>query len=218
MSHALIRKLNPSVQTLVIDNASPVDPKPYAEPEMWFRTPDALGHFFHDATRDPPPRDGPGRGHALGWSIAMAMDFQRGVYIEADSLFRLPVSWGFDQMTSNVACQPRCKYYAKDWHVWWVRDLKWFREFDFIRRYDWPNRKGEPLEEAGEIIYANIFGSHAQPLPIRGERGDAIGLNVSNVGQLYPDGIDIATHVGTEFYHHVLRAWGHADISEKFTP
>lgn len=220
VSQALIRKLNPGVHTLVIDNASPIDPRPYADPDMWFRTPDAIGHFFHDVRgiNGKPPRDGPGRAHTLAWSIAMAMGYERGVYIEADALFFRPVEWGFSQMTKPIACQPRGAYYELDWHVWWIRDFKWFREFDFIGKYDWQNRVGEPGgEPAGEKIYIRIFGDNAQPLPIRGERGDALQLSGANFDQHFPDGIDLLTHVDIGTFQWVLWKMGHGELASRLT-
>lgn len=225
VSHALVRRLNPDCDLLVIDNGSLVDPRAYATPDLWFHYPHSIGHFVHGTQDGTTPRDGPGRGHAAAWSIAMASGYERGVYLEGDTLFAHPVEWGFSQMTKPVACQPGCRRqsdhlkffigYETDWHIWWVNDLKWFKTFDFLGQYDWPNRKGEPREESGETLYQNIFGEHLQTLPVRGARGDAIGLTVGNYAEFYPGGCDIITHVSREAYAHFLNQIGHPDLVEK---
>lgn len=217
ISHNLIRRLNPDCDVMVIDNGSPVDPKDYVVPDLWFRFDSPIGHFFHGGINGAPPRDGPGRAHSVAWSIAIAAGYDRAAYIEADTLFRHPVEWAFQQMTKPVACQPGCRYYEVDWHAWFVRDLRWFKEFDFVGKYNWPSRVGEPGgEAAGEILYQRIFGEHLETLPIRGERGDAIGLTLENIHQLYPDGCDIITHVDTDCYAEFLRMNGHEDLIALF--
>ncbi len=218
IQQALTRRLNPDCDMLVVDNCSPVDPRPYADPDcLWFRFRDAIGHYFHGGINGAPPRDGPGRAHSVAWSIAIAAGYARAAYIEADALLTLPVQWAFDRMTKPIAAQPPCRYYSYDWHCWFVRDLRWFKDFDFVGKYDWQNRRGEPGgEPAGEILYAQIFGDHLEALPIRGERGDAIGLTVENYDSLYPDGCDIITHVDTDCYAHFLKRNGHEDLIARF--
>ncbi len=217
ISNALIKRLNPDCDVMVIDNGSPLDPKQYAEANLWFRFDSAIGHYFHGGINGAPPRDGPGRAHSVAWSIAIAAGYARAAYVEADCLFSLPVRWMFERMTKPIGAQPACKYYAYDWHVWAVNDLRWFKDFDFVGKYDWPSRVGEQGgEPAGEILYQRIFGDHLEALPIRGERGDAIGLTVENYDSLYPDGCDIITHVDTDCYAHFLKQNGHADLIERF--
>src|SRR5262249_32947597 len=132
----------------------------------------------------------------------------------ADALFFLPVEWGFSQMTKPVACQPAGKYYALDFHVVWWRDLKWLKEFDFFGRYDWQNRVGEPGgEPAGEDIWIKILGDHVEPLPVRGERGDALGLYVGNFDKHFPNGIDLCTHVDIGTFQWVLWKMGHGEFA-----
>lgn len=212
VSQALIRRLNPDADILTIDNNSPIDPRPYAQPDgLWFKFRDSIGHYFHDGKA---ARDGPGRGHSVAWSIAMAAGYDRAAYVEADCLLAKPAQWAFDQMVKPVAAEPGCKYYPEaDWHAWFVRDLRWFKAFDFVGKYDWPSRVGEPGgEPPGELIYLRIFGDELQTLPLRGGRGDAIGLTLGNFHQLYPDGIDIVTHVDTDVYCEFLRVNGHEDM------
>lgn len=219
VSHALIRRLNPDAHTLVIDNGSEIDPWEYAQPDLYFRFPERIGHFFHDFHGMPDgsvPRDGPGRAHCMAMQIAMEAGYDRAVYIEADALFAKPVEWGFAQMTTPVACQPACMYYKLDWHVVWFRDLKWLKTFDFPGRYDWQNRTGEPGgEPAGEVIWHQILGDNVASLPVRGTRGESISLDENNYWMFYPDGCDLVTHVSTATCAHFLKMNGHPDLADR---
>lgn len=120
----LVQRLNPGIDVLLIDNASPLSLQPYltGTPYGWagLQLPDegytpahstiltahhtvavfnsAIGHFNHDRHREPPPRDGPGRAISTALSIAMASGYERAAYIEGDCLCFRPVSWGFDYM------------------------------------------------------------------------------------------------------------------------
>ena len=216
VSRKLIQKLNPGVDTLVVDNGSPIGPSQWADSTLWFHFDEPIGHFFHDVhgINGKPPRDGPGRAHTVAMAIAEAAGYDRAVYIEADALFFRPVEWGFSQMTKNVACQPAGKYYALDFHVMWWRDLKWAKEFDFWGKYDWQSRVGEPGgEPAGEDVYIKIFGDAIEALPVRGERGDALGLYTGNYDRLFPDGIDLLTHVDVPTFQWVLFKMGHGELA-----
>ena len=149
----------------------------------------------------------------------MASGYDRAVYIEADALFAHPVEWGFERMTKHVACQPGGKYYQADWHIWWVNDLRWFREFDFVGKYDWRRRVGGPGGEPdAEDLYRTIFGDQLELLPVRGDRGDATSLDHTNLEQQYPGGMDLITHVSFETYARWLELLGQADLARRLVP
>lgn len=237
VSHALARKLNPDCDFLVVDNASPLPAWSWCDAarERWHTHPlfpmseevipitdrntlvrfhESIGHFFHGRTDGGKALDGPGRAHSLALNMAMQAGYDRAAYIEADALFRRPVSWAFDRMTKPVGCQPKCRYYELDWHVVFFKDLAWLREFDFVGKYDWKNRVGEPGgEPAGEVIWQRILGEHVEGLPLVGDRGDAVGLCTGNIDQLYPGGVDVLTHVDAATYQFWLVQQGHADLS-----
>ena len=118
VSHALIRKLNPDADLLVMDNASPVDPmqclpgkwqhyglEPMSDdvpfitrPRSVVRFAEAIGHFQYGGTMD-----GPGRAYMRALEIAMASGYDRFCYIESDCLVSLPAEWWFDRMKKPVA-------------------------------------------------------------------------------------------------------------------
>lgn len=155
----------------------------------------------------------------MALAIAMASNYDRAVYIEADALFALPVAWGFDQLTKPIGCQPSCGYYSADWHVWWIKDLKWFRAFDWWGKYDWPNRVGDRRgEPAGEVLYERIFSEHLQRLPVRGNRGEVLRLNAHNYHALFPRGCHIVTHVDAHCAEVFLADNGFHDLIPKLYP
>lgn len=241
----LIRRLNPEADLLVIDNASPVDPEqfvagdwakcnlrpmseivPLLEPgahvgakaPALVRYHESLGHFFHGHTHGRPVRDGPGRAHSLALRMAEAAGYDRACYIEADCLFRRPVGPIMDAMTKPVGCQRRIDspaYGYLDWHVWPIADMAWLKAFDFVSRYDWKNRVGEPGgERPGEYVYEDIFGDHLEVLPIDVVRGDVYALTAANLNRLFPRGVDGLTHVPMDCFALALRQWGFVDIAE----
>lgn len=241
VSHELIKRLNPEADILVIDNASPLDPVPFTrskwtecqlspmselvpdlEPgaHVGSRTPamvhfhESLGHFFHGHSHGRAVRDGPGRAHSLALQMALQAGYSRACYIEADALFRWPVEWCFAQMTKPVGCQPRCAYGYLDWHVWPIKDMAWMRAFDFVGRYDWRNRVGEPGGEAvGEQVYADIFGDNLEVVPMSGIRGDTVALTAHNLREHFPEGSDYLTHVQLDCFALWLEMVGHGDLA-----
>ena len=236
----LVRRLNPGIDILVIDNASPLDPfqfvdrigwdfqqlrpigevsapsipKPSALPgQSMVRFAESLGHFFHGHTFGGEVRDGPGRAMTLALSMAMREGFDRAAYIEADALYRHPLSWGFDRMTAPVACQPETTYGYLDWHVWWIKDLPWFEQFRFLEKYDWANRKGEAGgEPVAENVYRDILWPHVEPLPVTGVRGETIALGAADIERHFPAGMDLITHVTIDTFARWLEINGHADL------
>lgn len=231
---ALIDRLNPDLDILLIDNASPIDPLPWL-PGAWddfgvclatdgpipvkpagrslMRFPDAIGHFHHNKGEDPPPRDGPGRSNMTSLQIAYASGYERSVYQETDCLFVRPYEEGFSQLTGKVGCQGRTLQGYLDWNIRYHADLPWLRDFQFVEKYAWQDRigdfRGEPV---GEIIYANILGEHLQVLPMRGCRAGMHGLTAENMHQSYPDGIEWVTHGDQPCFEEFLRYTGFDDL------
>lgn len=230
----LIDRLNPDLDILLIDNASPVDPLPFL-PGNWddmgvclstdgpipvkppgrtvMRFPDSLGHFHVDKQRDPPPKDGPGRSNMTSLRIAYASGYERSVYQETDCLFVRPYEEGFSQLTKKVGCQDKTAQGYLDWNIRYHADLPWLRDFQFVERYDWPNRvgdfRGEPV---GEIIYADILGEHLQVLPMRGCRAGMAGVHADNLRERFPDGIEWITHADERGFEEFLKYTGCDDL------
>lgn len=246
VNQRLLRRLNPEADFLVIDNASPLEPTQFTPDVAWIsmqlepmdeyvpelppnvganagalvRFAESLGHFFHGHTDNRPVRDGPGRAHDRALRIAQCSGYRSACYVEADALFRRPVQWCFDQMSGPVGCQPRCAYGYLDWHVWPVKDVAWLvSDFDFLGRYDWKSRVGEPGgEKCGEHVYADIFGEHLEVVPMTGIRGDTVALTEANFGQHGAADFDYITHVSLRTFALWLEATGHGDLAPELFP
>ncbi len=216
VSHELLTRLNPGVDRLVIDNASPLDPRRFATGCDYYHLKDSIGHFSPTyATERVKPKDGPGRAHTYAWQIAASLGYQRTFYCEADCLFAHPAEWGFAQMTKRIGAQPGVPAYGYkfDWHVVWVADIQWFvHGLKFPEKYGWETRTRHP---AGEVVYQEIMGEEVQELPVRGIRGETVGLNETNYREHFPDGCDLITHAPHGAQSIFLNDIGHADLVEK---
>ncbi len=218
VSQALLRRLNPGADYMLVDNASPLDPRQFATGHnFFFQFPESIGHFSPSyLTERDDPRDGPGRAHTYAWGIAHGLGYQRTFYCEADCLFAKPAEWGFQQMTKRIGCQPGVTQYgySRDWHVVWVSDIPWFvQDFDFPTKYAWETRTQH--SPAGEHLYEQILGEEAEILPVTGIRGETVGLSGANFRQHFPTGCDLVTHIDNAGHAEFLRSAGHEDLIEK---
>lgn len=235
----LIDRLNPDLDYLMIDNASPIDPLPWL-PGEWLdggiclppgterglgtiperparrtllRFPDSLGHFHADEGREPAPMDGPGRAIMVGLRIAHKYGYERVVHQGIDTLVNVTYDSLFDQMTQPTACLPDTPDGYPEWDVWPIKDLKWLIDFQFIEKYNWPEQKpdwmGSPV---GEVQYAELLKDHYGVIPLRGCRGAMSKTYATNMRERYPDGIDFYTHGGIEDFTMCLELMGHADL------
>lgn len=217
VSHALLRRLNPEADFLVLDSASPLDPRRFVTGCDYYHFKDSLGHFSpsYAAERDN-PRDGPGRAHAYAWRMAYGLGYKRTFYCEADCLFSKSAAWGFQQMTKCIGCQPGVPQYGYgfDFHVVWIADIPWFvNDLGFPAKYAWETRTA--ADPAGEALYIDIAGPQMQALPVRGIRGETVGLCGANFHQHFPNGCDLTTHVDTAAHAEFLKMNGHADLIER---
>lgn len=235
---ALIDRLNPDIDYLLIDNASPIDPLPWL-PGAWgdlgvclpagteklgrvpvtasrralLRFPDSLGHFNTDRGREPPPMDGPGRAIMTGLQIAYAYGYERVVHQGIDTLCAVSYDSLFDRMSQPTACLPDTPAGYPEWDIWPIKDLRWLIDFQFIEKYAWPTQKPDWLGGViGERQYAEILNGHYDVIPLRGCRGDMAGIDANNMREKFPDGIDWATHVSPDGFRLFLEMTGHADL------
>lgn len=224
----LVQRLNPGIDILMIDNASPLGPekwlpgwpvgdldpegtpRPVVTPRSIMRFGDAIGHLHYDREKDPPPRDGPGRGMMTALRIAHMSGYSRAVYVESDCLFAKPVSWGFERMTRMTACCPRLPGGYLDWQVWWIADLPALLSTGFVERYDW--RRRHAGERPGELLYEELLGEGLEVLPVRGGRGSHYRMLAGDV-MAWPGGIDYITHADRAAYCAFLERNGHGDLA-----
>jgi hypothetical protein len=208
----LLERLNPDSDILLIDNASPLDPfrfVPYETFTLYLRFAQAIGHMA-PAYRDerPNPKDGPGRAIMTALRLAMELGYDRASYHESDALLFKPNQWAWDRMTKPVGCQPRTYGGFLDYQAWYIKDLKWFNEFDFIGKYDWKTRGPDPI---GEIVYEQILGEHMEVLPMSGGRMEG-EITEEKLRAVYRDGIDFITHTETNVFAAALEINGHSDL------
>lgn len=213
MALTLACRLNPDADILVIDNASTV---PFALPDgPWqtqileagpvprirsqhsvMRFEKAIGHFHFNYYDDPPPRDGPGRAIMTGLQAALDGNYDRVMYMEGDALAARPAEYFFAQMDQPVASCARTPMGYLDWNLFFVRDMVWFKQFDFIGKYNWQERHLGETE--GERFYETLFGDALQVLPTTGGRGEPQKLNIwqgqTNLAAAFPAGCDYFTH------------------------
>lgn len=229
----LLERLNPDSHVLLIDNDSDLDPRDFldwdvplvgldADDPVRFpkglprktilQFPDSIGHMAPAyAAERPNPKDGPGRAIMTGLEIAMASGYRRASYHESDALLFLPNQWAWDRLRKPVGCQPRTPYGGfLDYQAWYIADLPWFRDFDFVGKYDWKTRGPNPC---GEIVYEQILGDHMQVLPMRGGRMEG-DMTEEKFRAVYADGIDFLTHTEKDVYAAALEMNGHADLVE----
>lgn len=241
----LARRLNPDTQLLLMNNASPLDPRAFlefeyrcnhtmdnltamfTEPLQIVHFPDAIGHFSPKFTHEMPReqmRDGPGRANMTALRIAADSGYDRAMYLESDAPYVKPASWGFDQMTRPVGCAPRIKWGYLEWTPWWIKDIPWFvNDFNFPARYNWEGQT--PDKPEGERQYETIMGEYLQVLPVKGARGDYWEkpdgtihpgwITPQNIRGIFPDGCDSITHVSMDTHREFLKMNGYDDLVER---
>lgn len=222
----LLRRLNPGMDLLLVDNASPIAPASIVrdaaildlqhddgsavlrEPVTICRFPDAIGHLSKGGQRD-----GPGRALCAGVRIAIDNGYDRLFYQEQDALCGLPAEWFFARMHKPVACQQRCKRHKwLDWNVW-PSMVRYLKDADFIGNYNWHARNPETFEEA-ERWNERFFGDQLQVIPVRGERWEG-DLTVEQFRETYSGGCDLITHVGLDVHAEWLRMNHFNDLAER---
>lgn len=226
----LLQRLNPGIDILLIDNASPINPRHWFDPpdlyilsEMSDVVPkiggssivrfyESIGHMAPAyAAERPNPKDGPGRAIMRALEIAIASGYDRASYHESDALLSKPNEWAWQRMSQPTACQPFTRYGGfLDYQAWYIADLKWLRDFQFIEKYSWKTRGPIPC---GEIVYEQILGDYMEVLPMTGGRMEG-DLTEEKFRAVYADGCDFITHTDTEIFAAFLEVNGHPDLVE----
>lgn len=162
---------------------------------------DNIGHLHKslNGRNGPRGRDGWGRAFCKGLEIGIADGFEYIIFIEADSIFRLPCRPIVEQMKldGTKVATTDVKGMVRNMPGWIETGLMFFnakyvQESDFIRRYDWPNRKASPTPEA---IIGGMIKDDVKLMPWRAFRGDKNTINKDNVLSLK---LDWLTHCWTD--------------------
>jgi len=165
---------------------------------MYWNFPDNIGHLSRRQTTQ--GRDGWGRAFCKGLEIACELGYEFVVHIEGDSLLRLKVGdiikWMRQDQIECVSTPVKGILAPSAAQQWVETGLMFFstdylRKSDFIKRYDWPNRKSAPTPE--RWIRMAIL-NHCQRLRLmdwRAFRADKQPITKDNIEQL---NLDWVTH------------------------
>jgi ADP-heptose:LPS heptosyltransferase len=160
--------LNPDCDFLAVDSQSPMkmfeDWTPFdgkRHRRMYFNFPDNVGHLSRkDVTAN---KDGWGRAFTKGLEIACTLGYEHVAHIEGDSLFRIKVKPETERMArENANCFSTDVLGMKNYMQGWVEtglmmlSTEWLKQSDFIKRYDWQNRRVAPTPE---VIVRNLLGN-----------------------------------------------------------
>lgn len=172
----LNRKLNPGLDILLVDSASPFDPRyflptkaPLQANVIVRRFDDNIGHLSRGG------RDGWGRAFCFGIEFAIQWGYSHIAYIDADMLFARPVMPILQKMARvgvKIACPLDPTYgFVENGLVF--AEVEYLRKIDFVGRYDWPKSpQPESFDKLPERRFEKIVEDDLFLLPIRGLRDD----------------------------------------------
>ncbi len=192
----LLRHLNPDIDALVIDSASPTNPTDIlAKHDIeCFRFDDNIGHLngLHG-------RDGWGRAFCAGIEIAIQRNYDALVYMDTDIILAEPVGPIVDKLRRHAikVAMPLASPYMFAENGLAFYDVAYLAESRFVERYDWLSRTAEkqtPLT-IPEVECERLLRDEFFLLPLRGWRDDRNQLTVNNIATAMPYGLDWLTHV-----------------------
>jgi predicted SAM-dependent methyltransferase len=191
---------------LAVDSQSPIlkfeDWTPYdgkRHHRMVFNFPDNIGHLSRKGVTE--GRDGWGRAFCKGLEIACELGYDYVVHIEGDSLFRLRVGditrWMQQEKADCATTDVKGMKHKEHEKLWVETGLMFFstdylRRSDFVRRYEWPNRKVAPTPE--RVIRQQILDQTTRQcriMPWKAWRADKNTITVANILEL---NLDWVTH------------------------
>lgn len=174
----VVRSLNPGVDVLVVDSASPFDPGQFLDCEI-FRFDDNVGHPSRGE------RDGAGRAYCKALEIALLRGYKYCALIETDLIFAHPIAPTIDKMDLSAVkvCSPMAAPYQFPETGLMFFALDYVEESDFIKRYDWEHSPKWPIVE---WRFLHLVERHYWQLPIHGLRNDHNQANVANLPNMFP--------------------------------
>jgi hypothetical protein len=193
----LVLALNPWIDVLVVDSASPVSYRHLAPELEYLVFADNVGHLARGG------RDGWGRSFTQGVYAAIDRGYDRLAFVECDILCARPVADGFAAIegTPGKRCAaPRAMPWPSGMQgahtdtglSFW--DVTWLSEAKLAERYGWETSVSEV--DGGMLPEQRIdalCGEAMLTLPWPGMRNDQ-GLSVAELETLFPAGMDWITH------------------------
>lgn len=205
-------KLNPDHDMLLIDSASPVDPREFLgwsdydsdKPinRVVYRFDDNIGHLSANG------RDGWGRAFCKGVQIAIDRGYDYIAHLDSDLIFCKPVEPIIAKLHRSgvkVAMPMSYPYLFTETAVLFV-SVPYLKEIDFIARYDWDHPVPGRIPE---LRCEDIFGDDLFCLPLRGLRNDGNQVSWQTFDRASFYGMDFLTHsADTGLYDRLLRKNG----------
>lgn len=202
-------KLNPGVDILLIDSASPVDPRQFLGWEDYpgdgrsvYRFPDNIGHLNITGN------DGWGRAFCKGIEIAIDGGYDFIAHLDSDLIFCKPVTPIVDKLrrSSVKVAMPMGHPYMFTETAVLFASVSYLRDIKFIERYNWSKPKNGKIPE---VQCEEIFADELFCLPLRGMRNDANVITWQNFDRSFPYGLDFFTHSSdADLYERMLKKNG----------
>jgi GT2 family glycosyltransferase len=190
-------KLNPDHDILLVDSASPVDPREFLGwadysvgapiTRSVYRFPENIGHLNITG------KDGWGRGFCKGIEIAIERGYEYMAHVDSDLIFCRPVEPIIEKLEKygvKVAMPMGHPYLFTETAALFV-SVPYLKEIDFVGKYNWE------VPVAGripEMRCEDIFGDDLFCLPLRGMRNDGNLITWKNFDKMFPYGLDFFTH------------------------
>lgn len=202
----LTRRLNPGVDFLVVDAASP-EPLLGEVTDFMFveRFDDNVGHLAKGG------RDGWGRAFTHGIQVAIHNGYDWLVFIEIDLLFAKPVApiiAFMERHDLNCAAPMALPFPWTETALSFYR-VRWLDEFDLAGKYDWETSPVTPFPEQriDRLCEGEMVG-----LPLKGCRWRDLTQFNSQAGALFTDGMDWITHADLPVLRGFLKMNGLEDV------
>jgi len=181
------RRLNPNIDILLVDSASPFNPQLFArDVTIHLRQPDNIGHPTLGG-------DGWGRDFCEGISYAIDHDYDWIAFIESDCIFTQPVRPIIDKLC-RIGCLAASPF---DSRYGWIEtnimflSVGYLRATNFPARYDWQSHAAPYY---AELELEKFFSEELLNLPLAGMRNDDNLLNRNNYKKFFPQRWDYLTH------------------------
>jgi len=189
----LAEKLNPDLDLVLVDSASPINPQEFltfwrdANPKRWcYRFPDNVGH--RNITRV----DGFGRAFCKGVELAIEGGYDYLAHTDSDVLFAKPAAPFIEKLKASgvkVACAFDPMYQFLETAIMFA-SVPYLKEIGFVEKYDWSTYH----ETIPEIRFEEIMNGELFTIPLRGLRNDDNRLSWKNFDQSFHYGMDYLTH------------------------
>jgi hypothetical protein len=202
----LVHKLNPYVDTLLIDSDSPFDPRNFTLPSRL--NVQTLIHMEENIGHPTLGGDGWGRDLCFGIDYAIRKNYEWLVFIESDLIFCRPVMPIVKKLCriGCLAAMPVTTTFQ------WLEtglmflSVPYLNQIHFVDQYNWQSHVAPTY---CELEIEKLLQDEVLTLPLRGLRNDDQIVTRENFNEVFPSGCDYLTHcLDFELYNMLLRRNG----------